>query len=93
LEEVDQGRDVHAVCAISAQLLDTRTKAVVWSGAATETVPVDKRDIAGVVNSISSAAQTVADRLVRSMTEELTATAAQTGGTKAAGIRYREPRR
>jgi ABC-type uncharacterized transport system auxiliary subunit len=89
LEEVDQGRDVRALCAISAQLLDTRTRLVVWSGAASETVPVEKRDIAGIVNSLSAAAQTVADRLVKSMTEELTSAAAQTGGTKAAGIPHR----
>jgi ABC-type uncharacterized transport system auxiliary subunit len=71
LEEVDQGRDVRAVCTISAQLLDTRTRSVVWSHTATETVPVEKRNIGGVVSSLSAAARTAADRLLRSMTEEL----------------------
>ena len=46
LEEVDQGRDVRVVCTISAQLLDTRTRSVVWSHTASETVQVEKRDIA-----------------------------------------------
>ncbi len=80
-EEVDQGRDVHAVCTISAQLLDTRTRSVVWSHTESKTVLVEKRDIAGVVGSLSAAARTVADRLVKSMTDELPATMARTGST------------
>jgi uncharacterized lipoprotein YmbA len=71
LEEVDQGRDVNVVCTISAQLLDTRTRSVVWSHTASETVHVEKHDIRGVVSSLSSAARTAADRLLKSMTEEL----------------------
>lgn len=77
LEEVDQGRDVTAVCTISAQLVDTRTRSVIWSHTASEAVPVEKRDIRGVVTSLSAAARTAADRLVKSMTEELPATMAQ----------------
>jgi len=80
-EEVDQGRDVHAVCTISAQLLDTRTRSVVWSHTESKTVPVEKRDIAGVVGSLSTAARTAADRLLKSMTDELPATMARTGST------------
>jgi uncharacterized lipoprotein YmbA len=83
LEEVDQGRDVRAVCAISAQLLDTRTRSVVWSHTASEMVPVEKRDIAGVVGGLSAAARTAVDRLLHSMTEELPATMARTGRTQA----------
>jgi ABC-type uncharacterized transport system auxiliary subunit len=82
-EEVDQRRDVHAVCTISAQLLDTRTRSVVWSHTATETVPVEKRDMVGVVGSLSAAARTVADRLLESMMKELPATTAQTTRTQA----------
>jgi ABC-type uncharacterized transport system auxiliary subunit len=81
LEEVDQGRDVRVVCAISAQLLDTRTRSVVWSHTESETVRVEKRDIVGVVSSLSAAARTVADRLIKSMTDELRATIARTGPT------------
>ena len=80
-EEVDEGRDVRAVCTISAQLLDTRTRAVVWSHTASETVAVEKREVAGVVSSLSAAARTVADRLLKSMTDELPATMAHTGST------------
>jgi ABC-type uncharacterized transport system auxiliary subunit len=73
LEEVDQGRDVRVVCTISAQLLDTRTRSVVWSHTASETVQVEKRDIRGVVGSLSAATRTATDRLLESMTEELPA--------------------
>ncbi len=78
LEEVDQGREVHVVCTISAQLLEARTKSVVWSQSASETVQVEKRDVRGVVSSLSSAARMAADRLLNSMTEELPATMART---------------
>jgi ABC-type uncharacterized transport system auxiliary subunit len=72
-EEVDQGREVSAVCTISAQLLDKRTRSVVWSRTASETVQVEKRDMRGVVSSLSSAARAAADRLLKSMAEELSA--------------------
>ena len=73
LEEVDQGSDVRVICTISAQLVDTRTRSVVWSHTASETVHVEKRDMRGVVSSLSSAARTAADRLLKSMGEELPA--------------------
>lgn len=81
LEEVDQGRDVTAVCTISAQLVDTRTRSVIWSHTASETISVEKRDIRGVVGSLSAAARTAADRLLTSMTEEVPATMALTAPT------------
>ena len=73
LEEVDQDREVRVVCTISAQLLDTRTRSVVWSHTASETVRVEKRDVRGVVTSLSSAARMAADHLVKSMAEALPA--------------------
>ena len=71
LEEVDEGRDVRAVCTISAQLLDARTGSVVWNHTASEAVPVQTRNVAGVVVSLSAAARTVIDRLVASVAKEL----------------------
>jgi ABC-type uncharacterized transport system auxiliary subunit len=73
LEEVDQDHDVRVVCTISAQLLDTRMKSVVWSHTASETVQVEKRDIRGVVSSLASASRAAVDRLLKSMVEELPA--------------------
>jgi ABC-type uncharacterized transport system auxiliary subunit len=79
-EEVDQGREVRVVCTISAQLLDTRTKSIVWSRAESDTALVEKRDVAGVVSSLSSAAKTTVDRLLKSITEELPASIALARG-------------
>jgi ABC-type uncharacterized transport system auxiliary subunit len=71
LEEVDQGSDVRAVCTIYAQLMDARTGSVVWNHTASEAVPVQTRDVAGVVVSLSTAARTVVDRLIASVAKEL----------------------
>ncbi|RPJ52466.1 MAG: hypothetical protein EHM23_32885 [Acidobacteria bacterium] len=71
LEEVDQGRDVRAVCKISAELRHVPSGEIVWSATAFETVPVEKRDVPGVVSSLSAAARTSVDRLVDSMRESL----------------------
>jgi uncharacterized lipoprotein YmbA len=58
LEEVDQGGDVRAVCAISTQLMDARTGLLDWSRTASETVRVQQRDVAGLVRSLSAAVRT-----------------------------------
>jgi cholesterol transport system auxiliary component len=71
LEEVDDGRQVAAVCSISAQLVDTRTRAVVWSRMATERVPVEQREVAGVVNGLATAVRASVERLVTDMEFEL----------------------
>jgi ABC-type uncharacterized transport system auxiliary subunit len=71
LEEVDEGRQVSALCTISAQLVASGTGAVVWSGTATERVPVEERDVAGVVNGLAAAVRASVDRLVTDMEFEV----------------------
>ncbi len=71
LQEMDEGGDVRAVCTISTQLVDARTRLLVWSHTASETVRVEQRDVAGVVSSLSAAARTAVDRLVASLKTEL----------------------
>ncbi len=71
LEEVDDARDVAAVCTIAVELVDTRTGLVVWSHTATERVTVQRRDVTGVVNSLSTAARASVDQLVTVMEFEL----------------------
>jgi ABC-type uncharacterized transport system auxiliary subunit len=71
LEETDDGRQVAAVCTISAQLVGTRAGVVVWSGTAAERVPVQQRDMAGVVNGLATAVRATVDRLVTDMELEL----------------------
>jgi ABC-type uncharacterized transport system auxiliary subunit len=71
LEEVDEDRDVRAVCTISVQLTDTRTRSVVWNHTVSEEVRVAQRNVAGVVSSLSAAARTTVDRLAASVGNEL----------------------
>jgi ABC-type uncharacterized transport system auxiliary subunit len=71
MEEVDRGRSVHAECEISAQLVDPQTGSVVWSDTASVSVAVERRNIAGVVNSLTTAAQIAVERLVTSMADQL----------------------
>ena len=71
LEEVDEGRDVRVVCTISAQLLDTQTKSIIWTHTASETIAVQNRNVAGVVSSLSTAARMAVDDLVKSLAETL----------------------
>jgi ABC-type uncharacterized transport system auxiliary subunit len=73
LEEVDETAAVHAICTISAELLDVKTGAVIWTGTFSESAPVQRRDVPGVVVGLAVSARTVADRLVASIAGELTA--------------------
>ena len=70
LEEVDAPGHVRVVCALSAQLIDTQTGAIVWTGVASETVSVEERNVAGIVRSLSSAVQTTVDELMKSMRQQ-----------------------
>ena len=71
LEEVDEGRDVRVVCTISAQLLDTQTKSIIWTHTESQTIAVENRNVAGVVSSLSTAARMAVDNLVKSLAETL----------------------
>jgi len=79
LEEVDEGRDIRAVCTVSAQLLDARAGSVIWNHTASESVSVERRNVEGVVSSLSAAAEATVDRLVKSM------------ATAVASVRYSDP--
>lgn len=74
LEEVDRGRDVTAECALSAELVDVRTGEMVWRGRAAESLPVDRRDVPGVVATMAKAAEAAVERLIDSMESDLRTT-------------------
>jgi ABC-type uncharacterized transport system auxiliary subunit len=73
LEEEDQNRDVRAVCTISAQLMEVRTGSVVWRETISEAVPVQQRNVGGVVIGLSEAVRITTDRLIGSMATRLAA--------------------
>jgi ABC-type uncharacterized transport system auxiliary subunit len=71
LEEVDDGREVQALCVLSAQLIDLRSKTIVWTHSETAASPVVDRSMAGVVAGLSTATRTAVDALVASMASRL----------------------
>lgn len=71
LEEVDRGSEVFVECAISGALVDVRTHSIVWRDRAAKTLAVDRRDMRGVVSSLTAAAQMVVDQLVTSAVKAL----------------------
>ena len=73
LEEVDEKPSVHAICTISAEIVDVKTGTVSWTGTVSETVPVQQHDVPSVVTALGVASRTVADRLVTSIGSELAA--------------------
>lgn len=72
-EEVDEKTSVHAICTISAEIVDMKTGRAIWRATDSDTVPVQQRDVPGVVVGLGVASRTVADRLVASMANVLPA--------------------
>jgi ABC-type uncharacterized transport system auxiliary subunit len=72
-EELDEKTSVHAICTISTEIVDVKSGTAIWRSTASETVPVQQKDVAGVVAGLGVASRTVADRLVASMADELAA--------------------
>jgi cholesterol transport system auxiliary component len=55
LDEVDYGGGVKVEVALSAQITDSRSGKTVWENSASESVVVDKREVANVVSTMSHA--------------------------------------
>ena len=71
LDEIDYKGGVKVEARISAQLLDTRTGALVWANTATETSDVPSRSVSAVVAAMNHAAQSGVDQLVASLGQQL----------------------
>jgi ABC-type uncharacterized transport system auxiliary subunit len=71
LEEVDDGRNVQAIVQLSAQVVDTRAQKTVWRHSETASERVIKRDVAGVVDSLSTATRRAVDALIASLESNL----------------------
>lgn len=73
LEEIDYGGSVRVEAKLSAELVDLRTDATVWTGDADETLKVETRNVNSVVVEMSHAVQKSIDRLVASLDQQLRA--------------------
>jgi uncharacterized lipoprotein YmbA len=73
LEEIDSGSSVRVEAKLSAELVDLRTDATVWTGDADETLGVETRNVNSVVVEMSHAVQKSIDRLVASLDQQLIA--------------------
>jgi len=71
LEEIDYNGGVRVEAKLSAELVNLRTGATVWTGDAGETLRVDTRNVNSVVTEMSHAVQKSIDRLVESLDQEL----------------------
>lgn len=73
LEEIDYGGPVRVEAKISAELVNLRTGATEWTGAAVETSRVDNRNVNSVVVAMNHAVQNSIDQLVASLDQRLLA--------------------
>jgi ABC-type uncharacterized transport system auxiliary subunit len=71
LEEIDYGGGVRVEAKLSAELVNLRGGAAVWTGDADETLSVDTRSVSAVVAEMSHAIQKSVDRLVASLDQQL----------------------
>lgn len=73
LEEIDYGGGVRVEARLSAELVNLRTGATVWTGDADETLKVETRNVNSVVGEMSHAVQKSIDTLVAALEQELVA--------------------
>ena len=71
LEEIDYSGGVRVEARLSAELVDLRTDATVWTGDADETLAVETRNVNSVVVEMSHAVQKSIDRLVAGLDQQL----------------------
>lgn len=69
LDEIDYGGGVRVEATVSAQMVDLRTGALVWSGNATNTANVEGHDVNSVVTQMSHAVDLCLEKLVSSIGE------------------------
>jgi ABC-type uncharacterized transport system auxiliary subunit len=86
LDELDYKNGVQVEAKLSAQLLNRKAGAVVWTGDTTTTTNVGQREVSSVVRAMDQATQKGVEQLVGDMKKQLTATlpAVGTSGMSAA---------
>jgi len=84
LEEVDYKSGVQVEVTLSAQLLNTRTGAVVWASDTNKSARVDGRQMSSVVRAMGQAAQEGVEQLVQGMKTQLVRTTLAAGNSTTA---------
>ena len=74
LDEIDYGGQVRVETKLSAELTNLRTGSIVWSGHATQTSRVERRDVDSVVAEMSHALQESMDQLLTGMEQQVSRT-------------------
>ena len=74
LEEVDYGGGISVRAKLSAELMNLRTGAIVWSGNAAESSRVEGRDVDAVVTAMSHAMQKSINSLLAGMEHQVSGT-------------------
>jgi uncharacterized lipoprotein YmbA len=80
LDEIDYGGGVRVEAKLSAELMNLRTGATVWTGEAAETSKVGTRNVNSVVAAMNQAVQVDINRLVAGMKEQLSGSEAASRG-------------
>ena len=74
LDEIDYGGDVRVEAKLSAELTNLRTGSIVWTGGATGSSRVERRNVDSVVAEMSHALQGSLDQLLTGMEQQLSRT-------------------
>ena len=74
LDEVDYTTGVHVEVKLSAQLVNRKTGAAVWTGNTTTTTTVSQREVSSVVSGMDQATQKGVQELIGDMKKQLAAT-------------------
>ncbi len=85
LDEVDYKNGVQVEVKLSAQLVNRKTGAALWTGDTTTTANVSQREVSSVVGAMDQATQKGVEQLVGDLKKQLAATilAAETSGVSA----------
>ena len=71
LDELDYGGEVTVEAKVSAELINSRTGAVVWAGDASKTAKVEGKDVNSVVTDMSHALSDSVNQLLSEMVQKL----------------------
>jgi uncharacterized lipoprotein YmbA len=71
LDEIDYGGEVRVEAKLSAELINLHTGSIVWTGDASRTSRIEKRDVNSVVAEMSHALQESMDQLLTGMEQQV----------------------